>query len=339
MATAVRIGVIGLGFMGGRWVRALADHAGVALATVCDVREELARAVADEFGTAWSTDPLTTAGDPRLDGVVVCTPEHLHSEPALTAIEAGTPVAVEKPLAHEIGVAERIRDAAARSDVPVLAAHILRFEPRYAAIRRAIEDGTLGTVQGIRSERIGVVGDQRVLRGRTTIPLYYGTHEFDLARWYAGEVTTVAAQRSGGVLRAAGYDVDDLYSVLLGFESGAHGTSTIGWSLPDATAPHGTSGFTVFGSHGFARVEQAATGLAVVGERGPVAVDTWYTPQVHGRTAGALANEVDHFVQVVWGKATPVCTAADGAAAVRISLAVALAAEQHTILTPSEVPT
>lgn len=332
MSSPVRIGVLGLGFMGGRWARALREHDGAELAVVCDVREEHARQLATQLGTAWSADPVEAAGDPTLDGVVVCTPEHLHLEAALAALRADSPVAIEKPMAHDVAAAERIRDISLERGVPVLAAHILRFEPRYAAIKAAIDDGALGAVRAVRSERIGVVGDQRVLRGRTSLPLYYGTHEFDLARWYAGDVAEVAARRSGSVLRAAGFDVDDLYSVLLGFESGAHGTSMLGWSLPDATASAGTSGFTVFGDDGVARVEQGSTGLVVVGTDGPVGVDTWYSAEVTGRLRGALANEVDHFVRVARSDVDPLCTAADGTEAVRLARAVEHAAEHGTVV-------
>lgn len=339
MTAPARLGVIGLGFMGSRWARALVEHPGVELAVVCDVREDHAKNTADNLGTMWSADPHEAAGDPTLDGVVVSTPEHLHVDVALAAIAVGTPVAIEKPLAHDVRGAELIRDTATRAGIPVLAAHILRFEPRYAAVKAAIEDGTIGVVQAIRSERIGVIADQVVLNGRTSVPLYYGSHEFDLARWYAGEVTTVAARRSGRVLRAAGYDVDDLYSVVLDFRSGAHGTSMIGWSMPNGSAPFGTSGFTVIGEHGYARVDQAATGLSVVGESGRVAIDTWYTADLHGKSTGALANQVEHFVQVVTSGAAPLCTAADGVEAVRISLAVERAAEQRVFVRPSEVTT
>ncbi|WP_129667703.1 Gfo/Idh/MocA family protein [Phytoactinopolyspora endophytica] len=338
MSAQVRIGVIGLGFMGGKWAQALTEHPRVELAVVCDVRESHAKETAGDLGATWSADPGEAAGDPTLDGVVVCTPEHVHVDAALAAIESGTPVAIEKPLAHELAAAERIRDASIDAGVPVLAAHILRFEPRYAAIKSAIEDGTIGPVQMVRSERVGVAADQRILQGRTSLPLYYGSHEFDLARWYAGEVTRVAARRSSGVLKAAGYDVDDLYSVVLEFAGGAHGTSTLGWSLPSASAPFGSSGFTVIGEHGYARVEQGSTGLSVVGESGRIAVDTWYTPNVHGQTRGALANEVDHFVRVVTSEASPLCTAADGAAAVRLCDAVERAASDDAFVDVAAAP-
>lgn len=333
----VRISVVGLGFMGGRWARAIAEHPSAQIATVCDVDENTARRAGTAHGCAWSTDPVDTATDPSSHGIVLCTPEHLHTDTAVKAIEAGRALAVEKPLAHDVPSAARIRDLAAERSAPVLAAHVLRFEARYAALRAAVEEGRIGTVQAIRTERIGIVGDQTVLRGRTSVPLYYGVHELDLARWLCGDIEAVTAHRSSGVLKAAGFEVEDLYSVLLQFAGGAHGISMLGWSLPDSTAGRGLSGLTVLGERGYLQVQQDNTGLVGFGADGPLPVDTWYTADVHGRMVGALANQVDHFVQVVRGNATPLCTAEDGLEAVRSSLAVEMSAAEHRTVQPRQL--
>jgi predicted dehydrogenase len=330
----VRLGVIGLGFMGGRWARALAEHDGARLAVVADVREEVARDVAERYGAAAVADPLEAAARPDLDGVAVCTPEHLHTPAAIAAIDAGNPVMVEKPLAHTVADAEQIRDRAAERGVPVLAGHTLRFEPRYAAVRRAIEAGEVGAVQAVRSERIGLVSDQRILSGRTSIALYYGVHEFDLCRWYAGEVETIWAARSTGILEQQGYPVEDLYSVGLRFASGAHGTSMVGWCLPPNTPGYGIGGFTVIGEHGLLRVTQGDVGLLKVGEHGRSDDDVYYSPEVNGRLYGAVGIEADHFVRVARGEVEPGCTAADGAAAVRIALAMEEAARRGEVVRP-----
>ncbi len=332
-----RIGIIGLGFMGRRWARAVAEHPTAELAVACDVDQALARETAHTFGGSWSAEPETTAADPTLHGVAICTPEHLHEHLAVAAITAGHAVMVEKPIAHDLGAAERIRAAAHRADVPVLVGHILRFEPRYAAMSAAIAQGRIGRVQAIRSERIGVLGDQQVLQGRTSIPLYYGVHELDLARWYAGDVDSVAAFRSRGVLQRAGYDVDDLYSLTLRFTSGAHGTSMLGWSQPTATAVPGLSGFTVIGEDGYLRVDQGGNGLTAFDSSGAFPLDTWYAPDVHGLTRGALAIEADHFVRVVRGESDPLCTAAHGTEALRASLAAERAAALGRVVATAEV--
>lgn len=324
----VRVAVVGLGFMGSRWARALAEHAAAEVTVVSDVRDDVGRTAAEEHSVRFVADPLEAAADRHVDAVAVCTPEHLHLAPALAAIDAGKALVVEKPLASSVEDAETIRDRAAAHGVPVLVGHILRFEPRYAAARDAIDAGTIGAVQAVRHERIGLVTDQDVLRGRTTIALYYGVHEFDLARWYAGDVERIYAERSAGVLRSHGYELDDLYSAVLRFRGGAHGTAMLGWSLPARTPGYGLAGVTVIGERGVIRISQGEAGIVVVGAEGATDVDAYYAPAVHGRLRGALATEVDHFVGCARGTVEPACTARDGVEAVRISLAMEASAEQ-----------
>jgi predicted dehydrogenase len=327
-AAPVRVAVIGLGAMGSRWAQALAEHAGSRVSVVNDIRENAGRTAANGLSARFVGDPLEAAAHPDVDAVAVCTPEDLHLEPALAAIDAGKAVMVEKPLAHTVEGSEAIRDRAAARGVPLLAGHILRFEPRYAAAHDAVAAGTIGAVQAVRHERIGLVTDQDILRGRTTVALYYGVHEFDIARWYAGEIERVHAERSEGVLRAYGYEIEDLYSAVLRFRSGAHGTAMLGWSLPPRTPGYGIGGVTVIGERGVIRISQGDVGLLVVDRDGQRDVDSYYAPTVHGRLRGALAIEADHFVDCVRGGAEPACTAADGVEAVRISLAMEASAEQ-----------
>jgi predicted dehydrogenase len=320
--STVDISVVGVGFMGSRWARCIAEHPAARLRAVRDVREDVGEKIAATWGCDFLSDPLEAASDPRVHGVVVCTPEHLHVEPALAAIEAGKAVAVEKPLAHSTEAAEEICRHARKPDVPVLVGHILRFEPRYAAIARAVHADEIGAIQGVRHARIGLVTDQQILRGRTSIALYYGVHEFDLARWYAGDIASIYAQRSSGILKRKGFEVDDLYSAVMTFRSGGHGTAMLGWSLPQGTPGWGISGVTVFGEDGVLSVDQGALGYTKVRGDSLERDDVFYSPIVHERMRGAMAIEVDHFVECVRGDAVPLCSADDGAAAVDASLAM-----------------
>ena len=104
----------------------------------------------------------------------------------------------------------------------------------------------------------------------------------------------------------------------------------LGWILPDRMPGMGLAGVTVIGEHGILRVDQGELGILKIGEDGVDPIDILYSPEVHGRTWGALAIEVDHFVQCVQGSVEPLCTAADSTEAVRISLAMEEAAETST---------
>ena len=91
----------------------------------------------------------------------------------------------------------------------------------------------IGDVVSIATRRVGNVRDQDVLRGRTSIPLYYGVHDLDIVRWFAGaNAVSIQAVRRSGILRAAGFDIDDLYCAILGFDNGALATAELGWHIP-----------------------------------------------------------------------------------------------------------
>jgi len=106
------------------------------------------------------------------------------------------------------------------------------------------------------------------------------------------------------------------------FRSGGHGTAMLGWSLPPGMPGWGISGVSVFGENGVLNVDQGNLGYMKVRGDSLENDDVHYSPIVHERMRGAMSIEVDHFVECVRGDAAPLCTAADGAAAVEISLAM-----------------
>jgi predicted dehydrogenase len=87
------------------------------------------------------------------------------------------------------------------------------------------------------------------------------------------------------------------------------------------------------------RLAQADVGMLVVDEDGARGLDVYYAPEVHGRLRGALAIEVDHFVECARGAAEPACTAEDGTEAVRISLAMEASADRGTPVALATAPT
>ena len=314
----IAMSVIGAGFMGERWARAIHEHSSARVAVIGEVDEGRGRVLAERFGARLIADAAAAATAPGVDAVVVCTPEHLHLEPAAAALRAGRPVAVEKPLAHTADIADQIARLAEATGVPLLAGHVLRFDPRYVAIKAAIDAGTVGRVLSVRHERIGLAADRARLGARTTVALYYAVHELDIARWYAGDIVHVHGEGDGDMLSGA-----------LRFASGAHGVVQVGWCLPDRTPGYGIAGATVIGEHGALSVVQGESGLTIVGRDGLQDTDVAWAFDLHGKLEGMLAREVAHFVEIAAGRAAPLCTAWDGAAAVRASLALEASARQR----------
>lgn len=117
----VTIGVIGTGGMGTNHVRLLAGRKDVTVAAVCDVDAERLATAAGIVESTTGKRPQTTSDlrrildEPRIDAVLIATPDHWHAPAALLALEAGKHVYVEKPLCHNVHEGRLLADAVART--------------------------------------------------------------------------------------------------------------------------------------------------------------------------------------------------------------------------------
>lgn len=318
----IKVGVIGVGWMGSHFARIFHHMSNADLIAVADVREDIARQIADELGVDYYLDSADLAGRADIQAVVICTPEDRHLEPCLQAIEQRKAVFVEKPIAHTLSEAEQIRNAANERGILLTVGHCLRFEPRWAAAKALIDSGGIGEPQIIRTRRMAEIRTQGILRGRTTLPLFLGVHDFDIARWFIdSEVEIIYAQSKWGVLKKRGYDVADAYCAIYRFQNGIVGLTELGWALPTRPAGSGLAGITVIGDEGLIDVDQTDNGMLCVTREGSRPVDTLFLPFVHGKPTGMFVDELQHFVECVMEDKEPVVTPEDAIEALRIGLA------------------
>ncbi len=321
----LRVGVIGAGVMGARHAQIYAALPEVTLVAVCDAREDVARSVAAATGAAPSTDFRRLLARDDLDAVSVCTPDDAHREPCEAAARAGKHVLVEKPIATTVADAEGIVAAAARAGVVLLVGHCLRFDPRYYAAKAAIAAGELGAIQTIYTRRSNTVAAQDRLRGRCSLPLFLGVHDYDVMRWFLeSEVEHVTAESKWGLLRSRGYPVEDANGALLTFASGALGIAELNWILPRGLPATGDHRADVVGEKGALAIATLETGLTRVDEARAVRVDA--APVVHGHPGGMFHFELAHFVDTIRRRVPPAITPLDAVMALRIALAVERAA-------------
>jgi len=142
----------------------LAEREDVNLVAVSDVDLPKARAIADRLGIPEVVKPEAALGRPDLDAVVICTPNHLHEEMAIAALEAGKHVFVERPVALTPEGVERVLAAARRSGKSLVASMPQRFRPEVAALRAFVTSGEAGRVYAVRGSWL----TRRTPRARTT---------------------------------------------------------------------------------------------------------------------------------------------------------------------------
>lgn len=322
----IRVGVIGVGWMGERHARIYAGMPDVELVAVCDTRADVAARVARETGATPYSDHRALLAHPGLAAVSVCTPDALHREPCEAAAAAGRHVLLEKPIATTLGDADAIVRAAAANGTVLLVGHCLRFDPRYHQAKAAIEAGELGDIQTVYTRRSNTVAAQDRLGGRCSLPRFLGVHDFDVMRWLVGsEIERVVAESKRGMLAQMGYPVEDATGALLRFENGVLGIAELSWILPRGFPASGDHRTDVIGSRGSLSIASLETGFRLADGERTVQVDA-LSAGVHGQPGGMYAFELRHFVDCVRGRAQPAVTPGDAVRALRIALAVERAA-------------
>ena len=127
---------------------ALIDGVEVTAVAARDLRRAREAAAGWNVPTAYGSYSELVASD-EVDAIYIGTPNSLHREWAIAAIEAGKHVLCEKPFAANADDARRIADAANVSDVVVMEAFHWRYHPYAQQIRNVIDSGVLGTLQRI----------------------------------------------------------------------------------------------------------------------------------------------------------------------------------------------
>ena len=242
MSKAVpRIGVIGAGAFGTlhlEVLRSLASRGRAVPVVVAARTADTVDAQCARFGIEGTTDWREVVSRADIDAVTIATPDHLHYEMTLAAIEAGKHVLVEKPLVLNVQEGESIVEKARDRKVLVAVDHHKRYDPTLLALRDALADPAAGRVQyGVMclEERIGFVTKEiRSWAEKTSPSWVVGIHCYDVVRWLlAEEVVRVYATTLRRRLAAEGIQAVDSMQAHLEFESGAAVTVQTSWILPD----------------------------------------------------------------------------------------------------------
>lgn len=310
--SAINVAVVGVGNMGVRHAEAYARNRATRLAAVVDVREEVARNVAERFGAAafGSVHQMLDGAD--VDAVSICTSDEQHVAPALACFAAKKHVLLEKPIATSLNDAEEIIRAAGQAGVKFLMGQIVRFDPAYAHVKARLDGGELGELEAVFARRLNSVGSQDVLQGRISVLSFLGVHDFDYVRWLSNsEPVCVHTESVARMHKAAGYDVEDHTFTLIRFASGVIACVEAGWILPNVHPRKADFKLEVMGTRGMAQVDLLGGGLAVCTERG------WELPPM----GQALDLEIAHFVDCILDDRPPTVSGEDGREALRMSLA------------------
>jgi myo-inositol 2-dehydrogenase/D-chiro-inositol 1-dehydrogenase len=217
-----KLALLGAGRIGKVHARAIAEDKRAQLVAVVDAMADAAQAIAASAGCEVSTIDAVIA-DPDIDGVIICTPTNTHADLIERFAKAGKAIFCEKPIDLDVERARACLEVVRQTGAKVMLGFNRRFDPHFRAVRKAIDDGKIGTVEMVTitsrdpgpppAEYIKVSGG--IFRDMTI-------HDFDMARFLLGEeIVQVFATGSVLVDKAIGELGDyDSASLILTTASG-----------------------------------------------------------------------------------------------------------------------
>src|SRR5437667_437926 len=306
-----RIAVVGVGYWGKNLVRNF--HELGALEALCDADQTLEGAYARNYaGVRFYSQFKEVLADPSIDGVALATPAVAHYEMAKAALEAGKDVLVEKPLAIEVKQGEELVELAASRRRILMVGHILRYHPAVLKLQQLIQDGALGQINYLYSNRLNI----GKIRTEENILWSFAPHDISVILSLLNEMPNRVFCQGGAYLNRQIFDVT---LSQFDFPSGVQAHIFVSWLHPVKEQR-----LVVVGSEKMAVFDDTAEDKLVLyphkvkwQNRVPTAVKA-NGEIVKLENREPLRAECQHFLDCVESRTSPVSDGAEGLRVLRV---------------------
>jgi predicted dehydrogenase len=291
----IKFGLIGCGRVAQRHAEQIHTHA--ELVSVCDIVPDKAHELAKRYGAlAYTSIDEWLGGNPAIEVAVICTPNGLHAEHTIRALNAGLHVICEKPMALTSADCRAMIHAAGQRERKLFIVKQNRFNPPVVAVKRLVDGGRLGKLYSIQLSCFWNRGASYYADAwRGTWQLDGGTlftqfsHFIDLLLWMVGDIEAVQGY-TANLGHEGLIEFEDTGGISVKFRSGVIGT--INYTVNS----HGRNmegSLTLFGSKGTVKIggpylnsleyqDLEGTPIGELSEGNP--------PNVYGPYQGSMAN-------------------------------------------------
>jgi predicted dehydrogenase len=243
----LRIGVIGLGFMGRthleQYARLEREGLPIRVTAICDADAAKlsggggqgnvvqTSAELDLAGYAQYTDITAMLASEQLDVIDITLPTFLHKDVTVQCLRYGAHVLCEKPMAMNVEECEAMVTAAEETGKQLMIGQCLRFWPAYVYLKRAVEEGVYGRVQagyfyrGGSTPTWGAWLTKKELSGGALMDMH--VHDADVVNWLFGKPEAVSCL-ARNVVAGSGYDI---VSTNYRYEDGKVVNAQCDWTL------------------------------------------------------------------------------------------------------------
>ena len=321
----IRFGITGSGYMGRTHAEAVQYHRDTA-ELVAIWGGSRAGSLAERCSVVAEPTLESLMARPDIDAIVITTPQHVHCQEALLAMESGKHVLVEKPMATKVEDCDRMLAAAAKHKRVLSVAYNLRFRINLPNVKRLIAEGAIGRVQSMHYSMIRQASVAGKFGGNKTswveLPEVIGfvidalPHGVDAIRWSTG----AEVKRVAGFSRTflAGRQIEDTTVGIMEYTNGAicsvHVTKASDGEYKGEMARLGivgSKGNLEMDGFGDLYLSDRAKGWRLVSTQPPVNPDDPDAAFKEGRML-AFRNQVGAFMDTINGKSAAIGTGFDG---------------------------
>lgn len=227
--SALRFAIIGCGRIAQRHAEHISNKA--QLTAVCDIVPERADALAKQYhAKAYYSVAELLKDSQTFDVASICSPNGLHAEHCIMALNAGVHVLCEKPMALTVADCGRMIQAAEKNNRRLFAIKQNRYNPPVAAVKQLIDEGKLGKIYSVQlscfwNRNEAYYADSwkgtKDMDGGTLYTQF--SHFIDLLYWMVGDVEEVKAMM-GNYHHQQSIEFEDTGVVIVRFVNGAIGT-------------------------------------------------------------------------------------------------------------------
>src|SRR5579862_9443759 len=330
----INVAVIGTGWCGG--IRAVASAASpwVNELHIAEIRDERLKEVAALTKPVTATaDYQVLLKDPAIDAVMISTtPEPTHYPIAKESMLAGKHVFLEKPIALELWEAEELIALARSKNLRFTIGYSQRFNPKFALVKRSIDDGTIGQpVSALVSRHITRnLGKKIGGRVKLSPAAMEATHDIDFVLWCLAprKPIRVYAQEVKKIMGAQ-YNVPDCVWIVVTMDDGSAFTIGAGWVLPPAYPNFSSTWIEFVGTEGAVMVDDTHRDVYTTTiEKGiQFPISSMPGEKVNHVYAGPMEAETLHFLECVALGKQPLVTGEQARLVMQVYQAADLSAE------------
>ena len=330
----INVGVIGTGWCGGIRAETCAKSPFVNDLHIAEIKEARLKEVAALANPVTATtDYRLLLENPTIDAVMISTtPEPTHYPIAKESLEAGKHVLLEKPIALELREADELIRLARSKDLVFTIGYSQRFNPKFAYVKRSIEDGSIGDpVSALVSRHITRnLGKKIGGRVKLSPAAMEATHDIDFVLWclaprkpvkvYAQEVRKIMGPQ---------YNVPDCVWIVVTMDDGSAFTIGAGWVLPPAYPNFSSTWIEVVGTEGALMVDDTHRDVYVTTMQNGIQfpISTMPGESVGHVYAGPMAAETVYFLECVALGRQPIVTPEHAKMVMQVYQAADLSAE------------